>query len=91
MSTLQLVYAVIIFVTVTAAAMVILLPFAPNRAKKRLESVAGATGYGENAAQADWTETIVKLAGPFAKLSLPLRRMGRIAAAHALHACGLQG
>ena len=38
--------------------MVILLPFAPNRAKKRLESVAGATGYGENAAQADWTETI---------------------------------
>jgi len=71
MSTLQLIYAVIMFVTVTAAAMVILLPLAPNRAKKRLESVAGATGYGENAAQADWTETIVKLAGPFAKLSLP--------------------
>jgi tight adherence protein C len=61
MSTLQLVYAVIIFVTVTAAAMVILLPFAPNRAKKRLESVAGATGYGEKLPKRT-DETIVKLA-----------------------------
>jgi tight adherence protein C len=76
MTTLQLIYVGIIFATVTGAAMAIFLQFAPSRAKQRLESLADATGYGEKAARANWTETIVKLAGPFAKLSLPAEGWG---------------
>src|SRR5262247_2335470 len=68
---LQLIYAGTIFVTVTAVAMIVLLPFAPNRAKQRLDSISGNTGYEDAAAKTDWTETIVRFAGPFAKLSLP--------------------
>lgn len=72
MTTLQLVYVVVIFLTVTAAAMIILMPFAPGRAKQRLDAFANsAAGFGEKAAQAQWTETIVNIAGKFAKLSLP--------------------
>jgi len=71
MSAIHLIYAAIIFVTVTAAAATILLPFAPSRAKKRIDAVAEATPYGEAEGGADWTKTILKLAGPFAKLSLP--------------------
>jgi tight adherence protein C len=71
MSTLQIIFVGIIFVTVTAAAMMILFPLAPGRARRRLESVADTTGYAEPKAGADWTATVVKVAGSFAKLSLP--------------------
>jgi tight adherence protein C len=71
MSTLQIVYAAIIFVSVTAAALVVLLPFAPGRAKQRLDAFADAAGFEERAAQAQWTQTVVNFAGKFAKLSLP--------------------
>jgi tight adherence protein C len=71
MSTLQIIYAAVIFLTVTAAAMVILLPFAPSRAKQRLEAFADVSGLGDKAAQVQWTQTIVGFAGKFAKLSLP--------------------
>jgi tight adherence protein C len=71
MSTLQIVYAAIIFVSVTAAALVVLLPFAPGRAKQRLDAFADAAGFEEKAAQAQWTQTVVNFAGKFAKLSLP--------------------
>lgn len=71
MSTLQLVYVAIVFVSVTAAAVVVLLPFAPGRAKQRLDALADAAAFGEKAAQAQWTQTVVNLAGKFAKLSLP--------------------
>jgi tight adherence protein C len=68
---LQLVYAVIIFVTVTGFMMAVLLPIASSRSKKRLGAVVDNTGYASNRSHADWTETIVKLARPLAKLSLP--------------------
>ena len=72
MSTLQIIYASIIFLTVTAVAMIVLLPFAPGRAKQRLDAFANAAaGFGDKAAEARWTQTIVNLAGKFAKLSLP--------------------
>src|SRR5262245_47053168 len=71
MSTLQLIYCGIIFVTVTGATMILLVVFNPNRAKQRLESLGTATGYGDKAAQADWTQTVVRLAESFAKLSVP--------------------
>ena len=68
---LQLVYAVIIFVTVTGFMMAVLLPIASSRSKKRLGTVVDNAGYASNRSHADWTETIVKLARPLAKLSLP--------------------
>jgi len=71
MSTLQIIYAAIVFLTVTAAAMVVLLPLAPNRAKQRLDELADTPAFGDPAAQAQWTRTIVNVAGKFAKLSLP--------------------
>lgn len=71
MSTLQVIYVAVIFVSVTAAAMVVLLPFAPSRAKQRLDALADAAGFGDAAARAQWTRTVVNLAGKLAKLSLP--------------------
>lgn len=71
MSTLQLIYAAVIFVCVTGAAMIILFPFAPGRAKQRLDAVAANAELGEAASQAQWTQTIANVAGKFAKLSLP--------------------
>ena len=71
MSTLQLIYAAVIFVSVTAAALTVLLPFSPGRAKQRLDAFAGTPEFGDTARQAQWTRTIVNIAGKFAKLSLP--------------------
>ena len=68
---LLLVYAVIVFVTVTGFMIVVLLPIASSRSKKRLVEVVDSTGYANNRSHADWTETIVKLARPLARLSLP--------------------
>jgi tight adherence protein C len=68
---LQLVYALVIFVAVTGFMMVLLLPIASSRSKKRLSAVADNAGYTNNKGHAEWTETIVKLARPLAKLSLP--------------------
>lgn len=71
MSTLQLIYAAVIFVSVTAAAMILLLPLAPGRAKQRLDAVAADAELGGAATQPQWSQTIVNVAGKFAKLSLP--------------------
>jgi len=71
MSTLQLIYAAVIFVCVTGAAMILLFPLAPGRAKQRLDAVAANAELGGAASQAQWTQTIVDVAGKFAKLSLP--------------------
>src|SRR5687768_18080054 len=50
MTTLQIVYALVIFASVTVAAMVLLLPFAPNRTKERLDTFADAAGFDDKAA-----------------------------------------
>lgn len=71
MTTLQIIYATVIFLSVTAATAVVLLPLAPSRAKQRLDTFADRHGFGEAASRAQWTETVVNLAGKFAKLSLP--------------------
>lgn len=71
MSTIHVIYVAVIFVSVTAAAMIVLLPFAPGRAKQRLEAFAGNAGSAEKQLTSQWTQTIVNVAGKFAKLSLP--------------------
>ena len=71
MSMLQIIYAAIIFVSVTAVALIVLMPFAPGRAKQRLDAFADAPTFGGKAAEALWTQRVVNLAGKFGKLSLP--------------------
>ena len=71
MSTLQIIYAAVIFISVSAATMIVLLPFAPGRAKQRLDAFAANPEFGNTASQAQWTQTVVNIAGKFAKLSLP--------------------
>jgi len=68
---LQIIYAAVIFVSVTGFMMLVLLPIASSRSKKRLGAVMDHAGYADNKRHADWTETVVKLARPLAKLSLP--------------------
>lgn len=71
MSTVQIIYAAVIFVSMTAAALIVLLPFAPGRAKQRLDAFAANPEFGGAASQAQWTKTVVNIADKFAKLSLP--------------------
>lgn len=71
MSTVQIIYVAVIFVSVTAAALIVLLPFAPGRAKQRLDAFAANPEFGGGASQAQWTKTVVNIADKFAKLSLP--------------------
>lgn len=61
----MLILSLLVFLTVVCAATGLFLWLAPTRAERRLQVVAGPK------AQANWTETIVKLAGPLAKLSTP--------------------
>lgn len=57
---------VLTFVAVTLGVGALLLWLSPSRTQRRLESVAGPPS-GEPA----WNETIVKVIGPFARLSVP--------------------
>lgn len=66
----QLVFLAVIFAAATGAAMLVLLSFAPSRAKQRLDAFAEVPS-GEKAAQAHWSRAVVNVAGSFAKLSLP--------------------
>lgn len=72
MSTMQIIYLVLVFVVVSVVAMVILLQLGPRPVKRRLGKLAGweevsAVGPITPA----WFQYVVKLSGPFAKLSLP--------------------
>jgi tight adherence protein C len=71
MSTLQLIYIAAIFITVTGTAMALLMAFAPSRARQRLDALAEAPALGETRPQQQWTQTVVNVAGKFARLSLP--------------------
>ena len=71
MSMAQLTLLAVIFVSVAIAAMTALRLFAPDRARQRLDAVAGSSGYGAAPGAGDWRSTAVHLVGPFARLSLP--------------------
>lgn len=66
---IPLLYSIVIFVTVTVAAVLILRPLTISRAQKRLETVTAPMN--PSSESVDWTETIARFAGRFAKLSLP--------------------
>jgi tight adherence protein C len=61
----MLIYAALIFLLVTVASMTALDWLAPNKSRRRLQELAGA---GE---KTDWIKTVVSVAGPLAKLSIP--------------------
>jgi tight adherence protein C len=61
----MLVIPVLVFIAVTLGLAGAFLWLSPNRAAQRLQAVAGP------APKSQWTETVVRIAGPFAKLSLP--------------------
>lgn len=61
----MLVLSSLVFLAVTLAAVGFFLWLAPSRAEQRLEVMAGPKE------KSNWTETIVKVAGPLAKLSTP--------------------
>ena len=59
------IYGAFIFLLVTVGSMALLNRMIPNKSQRRLQELAGA---GE---KSDWIETVVTVAGPFAKLSIP--------------------
>jgi tight adherence protein C len=72
MSTIQIIYLVLVFVAVSVVALVILLQLGPRPVQQRLDKLfnpdkATAT---ESATPA-WIQRVVELSGPIAKLSLP--------------------
>ncbi len=71
MTTVQIIYTAVIFLTVPGAAAIVLLPLAPGAVKQRLDAFADGAGFADATSRTQWTETVVNLAGRFAKLSLP--------------------
>ena len=61
----MLIYAAIIFCLVTLASITLLTWLAPNKSQRRLQELA------QPAEKTDWVKTVVGLAGPLARLSIP--------------------
>ena len=61
----MLIYAAIIFCLVTLASITLLTWLAPNKSQRRLRELA------QPAEKTDWVKTVVGLAGPLARLSIP--------------------
>jgi len=61
----MLIYGILIFVLVTACSMTLLNLIIPNRSQRRLQELGAAAG------KTDWVQTVVSVAGPLAKLSIP--------------------
>jgi tight adherence protein C len=70
MSATQLAFLSVVFVSVTAAALIVLTQFMPTRTRRRLDTMADSAPYGQ-AGQQSWIETVIRVAGPFARLSVP--------------------
>lgn len=61
----MLILSALVFLAVTLCLAAVYLWLAPTRAEQRLQVIAGP------AEKTDWTETVVKIAGPLARLSTP--------------------
>lgn len=71
MNMTQLAIISVIFVSVTAAAMIVLTQFMPSRTRRRVDAMAENAAYGQPQGDQGWIATVIKLAGPFARLSVP--------------------
>lgn len=71
MTTAQLVFIGIVFISAVVAAMILFTQLAAGQTRKRLASVGGERAYGGAESQGEWLKTVIKLSGAFAKLSIP--------------------
>jgi len=60
----MLIFSILIFLAVTTAVVGVALWVTPTRTEQRLQAMAGVE-------KSPWTETVVKIVGPFAQLSAP--------------------
>lgn len=63
----MLIIPTLVFIAVTGTLAALFLWVIPTRTQQRLHAMAAAGSAGQNG----WTETVMKVAGPLAKLSLP--------------------
>jgi tight adherence protein C len=68
---IQTLYLVLVFIAVFVAAWVILWQIMPRPAQTRLDHLAAEASTTSQKAESSWVERIIKLTGPFARLSLP--------------------
>ena len=61
----MLIYGIAIFLLVTGVSMTLLTLLLPNKSQRRLQELAVAE------VKTDWVKTVVEIAGPLAKLSIP--------------------
>ena len=61
----MLIYGIAIFLLVTGVSMTLLTLLLPNKSQRRLQELAVVE------AKTDWVKTVVEIAGPLAKLSIP--------------------
>lgn len=71
MTTMQVIYLVLIFVAVSVVSMLILLQLGSRLVQQRLDKLASSGESVMEAAAPAWIQHVVKLSGPIAKLSLP--------------------
>lgn len=71
MSTLHLVFLALIFVAVMGAALLTMRLFAGDPVRDRLDAVIGPVSPAHGSTENEWLARIIKLTGPFAKLSVP--------------------
>ena len=61
----MLIYGIVIFLLVTGVSMTLLTWLVPNKSQRRLQELSTSE------VKADWVKTVVEIAGPLAKLSIP--------------------
>ena len=61
----MLIYGIVIFLLVTGVSMTLLTWLVPNKSQRRLQELATSE------VKTDWVKTVVEIAGPLAKLSIP--------------------
>jgi len=70
MSAMQLAFLSVIFVSATVAALIVLTQVIPSRTRRRLDAMAEEAAYGQSSQQS-WIESVIRIAGPLARLSVP--------------------
>lgn len=75
----MLIYAAVVFFLVTLASITLLTWLVPNKSQRRLQELA------QPAEKSDWVKTVVGLASPLAKLSIPEGKWGRLATPGRIH------
>ncbi len=74
MSTIQIIYLAMVFLTVFLVALVVLSQLNPRPLQVRLQQLGKSAG--EKKEESAWVRRVVKLTGPLAKLSLPAEGWG---------------